>query len=258
METATFDPYIHFNQTSNLLETSMGLSTIPTYCSEIWDPTSCSNTSFGYLCHLPHLINDTLNLTIFNCLLNNVTNIFNCLSCDYLYHTPTLCEIDLIANISSVTDEFWLKLPIPTCPAQDIILGKCNDIVSSDGNNTLKAILCLFDSDVIPPTSLTPDDVDALPSFSNSGLFIPDLSDSGNGSEVLRDIIRPKYDWSFLFVGLFILAGGVGNILVCLAVCFDRRLQNVTNYFLLSLAIADLLVSLFVMPMGAIPGFLGK
>lgn len=66
------------------------------------------------------------------------------------------------------------------------------------------------------------------------------------------------YDWSFLFVILFIIAGGVGNILVCLAVCLDKRLQNVTNYFLLSLAIADLLVSLFVMPMGAIPGFLGK
>ncbi|CAH2068988.1 unnamed protein product, partial [Iphiclides podalirius] len=69
--------------------------------------------------------------------------------------------------------------------------------------------------------------------------------------------VAAGYEWSFLFVILFIIAGGVGNILVCLAVCLDKRLQNVTNYFLLSLAIADLLVSLFVMPMGAIPGFLG-
>ncbi|KAL1497017.1 hypothetical protein ABEB36_008048 [Hypothenemus hampei] len=68
---------------------------------------------------------------------------------------------------------------------------------------------------------------------------------------------KVHYDWSFLFVVVFIIAGGVGNILVCLAVLLDRRLQNVTNYFLLSLAIADLLVSLFVMPLGAIPGFLG-
>lgn len=67
----------------------------------------------------------------------------------------------------------------------------------------------------------------------------------------------PHYEWSFLFVLVFIVAGGVGNILVCLAVCLDRRLQNVTNYFLLSLAVADLLVSLFVMPLGAIPAFLG-
>lgn len=66
------------------------------------------------------------------------------------------------------------------------------------------------------------------------------------------------YDWSFLIVVVFIFAGGLGNILVCLAVLLDRRLQNFTNYFLLSLAIADLLVSLFVMPMGMIPGFLGE
>ncbi|KAK9888410.1 hypothetical protein WA026_000659, partial [Henosepilachna vigintioctopunctata] len=66
------------------------------------------------------------------------------------------------------------------------------------------------------------------------------------------------YDWSYLFVVVFIIVGGLGNILVCLAVILDRKLQNVTNYFLLSLAIADLLVSLFVMPLGAIPGFLGE
>lgn len=66
------------------------------------------------------------------------------------------------------------------------------------------------------------------------------------------------YDWLFFFVVFFIFAGGLGNILVCLAVALDRKLQNVTNYFLFSLAIADLLVSLFVMPMGAIPAFLGK
>ncbi|XP_065208965.1 5-hydroxytryptamine receptor 2C [Planococcus citri] len=66
-----------------------------------------------------------------------------------------------------------------------------------------------------------------------------------------------KFSWIFLFASVFIVAGGVGNILVCLAVCLDRRLQNVTNYFLLSLAVADLLVSLFVMPLGAIQGFLG-
>ncbi|XP_048509142.1 5-hydroxytryptamine receptor 2A [Athalia rosae] len=66
-----------------------------------------------------------------------------------------------------------------------------------------------------------------------------------------------RFDWSFLFVAVFIFAGGLGNILVCLAVGLDRRLHNVTNYFLLSLAVADLLVSLFVMPLGAIPGFLG-
>lgn len=67
-----------------------------------------------------------------------------------------------------------------------------------------------------------------------------------------------QFDWTFILVIILIVAGTVGNILVCLAVALDRKLQNVTNYFLFSLAIADLLVSLFVMPMGAIPMFLGK
>ncbi|XP_075145070.1 5-hydroxytryptamine receptor 2A [Haematobia irritans] len=93
----------------------------------------------------------------------------------------------------------------------------------------------------------------------NSSLAI--LMNATNGSDWHGDLMTPTtgkgFDWSFLFVLFFIFAGGLGNILVCLAVALDRRLQNVTNYFLFSLAIADLLVSLFVMPLGAIPAFLG-
>lgn len=86
------------------------------------------------------------------------------------------------------------------------------------------------------------------------------LSNLTNNNNVTNHLLWNfnQYDWSYLFVVVFIIAGGLGNILVCLAVVLDRRLQNVTNYFLLSLAIADLLVSLFVMPLGAIPGFLGE
>jgi len=39
-----------------------------------------------------------------------------------------------------------------------------------------------------------------------------------------------------------------GNALVCVAVKVERKLHNVTNYFLVSLSFADLLVSLVVMP----------
>lgn len=80
------------------------------------------------------------------------------------------------------------------------------------------------------------------------------VSDYANQHDAPRP---PHYEWTYLFVILFILAGGLGNILVCLAVALDKNLQNVTNYFLLSLAVADLLVSLFVMPLGAVPAFLG-
>lgn len=39
-----------------------------------------------------------------------------------------------------------------------------------------------------------------------------------------------------------------GNVLVILSVCRERALQTVTNYFIVSLALADLLVAVVVMP----------
>ncbi|XP_067637940.1 dopamine receptor 2 [Eurosta solidaginis] len=55
--------------------------------------------------------------------------------------------------------------------------------------------------------------------------------------------------WGFLAI-LLVIATAAGNILVCLAIWFERRLQNVTNYFLMSLAITDLMVAVLVMPLG--------
>ncbi|CAP34113.1 Protein CBR-SER-1 [Caenorhabditis briggsae] len=48
------------------------------------------------------------------------------------------------------------------------------------------------------------------------------------------------------------LIGLVGNFLVCVAIATDRRLHNVTNYFLFSLALADLLVCCIVMPLSIV------
>lgn len=49
---------------------------------------------------------------------------------------------------------------------------------------------------------------------------------------------------------ILVLGTAAGNILVCLAITWERRLQNVTNYFLMSLAITDLMVAILVMPLG--------
>jgi 5-hydroxytryptamine receptor 2 len=46
--------------------------------------------------------------------------------------------------------------------------------------------------------------------------------------------------------------------MVVLAVIKNRILQNTTNYFLMSLAIADFLVALLVMPLNVINEILGK
>ena len=43
-----------------------------------------------------------------------------------------------------------------------------------------------------------------------------------------------------------------GNVFVIAAILLDRHLQSVANYLILSLAVADLLVALLVMPLGAV------
>jgi len=63
--------------------------------------------------------------------------------------------------------------------------------------------------------------------------------------------------WALPIFIVFITSGVFGNFLVCLAISTNRELQNMTNYFLMSLAVADLLVCLIVMPFGAIVFFSG-
>ncbi|XP_076453478.1 5-hydroxytryptamine receptor 2A-like [Babylonia areolata] len=66
------------------------------------------------------------------------------------------------------------------------------------------------------------------------------------------------FNWAILVLAPLVVFGIGGNALVILAVSLERRLQNVTNYFLLSLAVTDLLVSLIVMPFSIINEFTGR
>ncbi|XP_072935610.1 5-hydroxytryptamine receptor 2C [Epargyreus clarus] len=197
--------------------------------------TSCLNTessgldcifgSVDYSCDLNIDIQNETSYSCFKCSNISMDNSLN----------NTLCNSRFKLNMMTMVFEnafksLWLKLPDFEICEWDTLF--CyNDLI----NRTLDFHI----SDSINSS----DNYQCYWNFRNSS------------NEVV--ISEAGYEWSFLFVILFIVAGGVGNILVCLAVCLDKRLQNVTNYFLLSLAIADLLVSLFVMPMGAIPGFLG-
>ncbi|XP_034124038.1 dopamine D2-like receptor isoform X8 [Drosophila guanche] len=68
---------------------------------------------------------------------------------------------------------------------------------------------------------------------------------SGESCGELR-IVDHNY-WALILI-LFPILTLFGNILVILSVCRERSLQTVTNYFIVSLAIADLLVAVVVMP----------
>uniref|UniRef100_A0A8C2HLD0 Adrenoceptor alpha 1D n=1 Tax=Cyprinus carpio TaxID=7962 RepID=A0A8C2HLD0_CYPCA len=54
-----------------------------------------------------------------------------------------------------------------------------------------------------------------------------------------------------VFLAVFILVAIVGNILVILSVLCNKHLQTVTNFFIVNLAIADLLLSIIVLPFSA-------
>ncbi|XP_078670392.1 histamine H2 receptor-like [Branchiostoma floridae x Branchiostoma belcheri] len=54
------------------------------------------------------------------------------------------------------------------------------------------------------------------------------------------------------FLGIITLGTIIGNVLVCLAAVVNRRLRNITNYFVVSLAVADLLVGVLVLPFSTI------
>nr|XP_012608767.1 D(2) dopamine receptor isoform X3 [Microcebus murinus] len=67
-----------------------------------------------------------------------------------------------------------------------------------------------------------------------------------NGSEGKAD--RPHYNYYAALLTLLIVIIVFGNVLVCMAVSREKALQTTTNYLIVSLAVADLLVATLVMP----------
>ncbi|MBN3318255.1 5HT2C protein, partial [Atractosteus spatula] len=75
---------------------------------------------------------------------------------------------------------------------------------------------------------------------------------SSDGMEPLNSSEQMEKNWpALLFLIIIILTIG-GNILVILAVSLEKKLQNATNFFLRSLAVADMLVGILVMPVSLI------
>jgi hypothetical protein len=173
-----------------------------------------------------------------------------------------------VKSVVNPVSELMLNLPKTFIPIPNATTTTCENSFSQYLNCNIISNLSFYENDtfdlynasVFEPIQcvLNLNFSDNNPLIHTRNHYYNNYVDYNASSSFNFNYEKPLYEWSFLFVILFIIAGGLGNILVCLAVALDRKLQNVTNYFLLSLAIADLLVSLFVMPLGAIPGFLGE
>ncbi|KAM9334767.1 dopamine receptor D4 related sequence [Symphorus nematophorus] len=67
-----------------------------------------------------------------------------------------------------------------------------------------------------------------------------------------------NYNYLSLVLGIpLILVIILGNVLVCLSVLTERSLKTATNYFIISLAVADLLLAMLVLPLYVYSEFLG-
>ncbi|XP_078090750.1 D(4) dopamine receptor-like [Mustelus asterias] len=62
---------------------------------------------------------------------------------------------------------------------------------------------------------------------------------------------------ALVFGVLLIVAIILGNVLVCLSVLIERSLKTATNYFIVSLAVADLLLAVLVLPLYVYTEFQG-
>ncbi|XP_023647066.1 dopamine receptor D4 related sequence [Paramormyrops kingsleyae] len=73
-----------------------------------------------------------------------------------------------------------------------------------------------------------------------------------------REQNQVQYNYLALVLGVpLVLIIILGNVLVCLSVLTERSLKTATNYFIVSLAVADLLLAVLVLPLYVYSEFLG-
>lgn len=76
------------------------------------------------------------------------------------------------------------------------------------------------------------------------------MSDVSTDNGTQRGAAAADYNFPALIFGVLlivIIAGG--NVLVCLSVYLEKALKTTTNYFIVSLAFADLLLAVLVLPL---------
>ena len=64
--------------------------------------------------------------------------------------------------------------------------------------------------------------------------------------------VNQEYNWPVLCLFAIVIMALCGNILVCISVRVEKKLQNMFNYFLVSLAMSDMLSATLVMPLSIV------
>lgn len=87
--------------------------------------------------------------------------------------------------------------------------------------------------------------MDFLAEYGINETYHGNASEAFNGTDVEA---KHQYNYYAMLLTLLIFVIVFGNVLVCMAVSREKALQTTTNYLIVSLAVADLLVATLVMP----------
>ncbi|XP_006639222.1 cholecystokinin receptor-like [Lepisosteus oculatus] len=103
--------------------------------------------------------------------------------------------------------------------------------------------------------------VQSIPSTNYTTNFTLDMNNTCGNSTVIpkQTPQRPKdldYSVRILLYSVIFLLSVFGNTLIIIVLIVNKRMRTVTNSFLLSLAVSDLMVALFCMPFTLIPNLL--
>ncbi|XP_077473955.1 uncharacterized protein htr2aa isoform X2 [Stigmatopora argus] len=82
--------------------------------------------------------------------------------------------------------------------------------------------------------------------------YVGNESNQEGGLWFCQDAAGSGKNWAALLILAVVGVTVTGNILVILAVSLEKKLQNATNYFLMSLAVADMLLGILVMPVSMV------
>ncbi|XP_037956957.1 5-hydroxytryptamine receptor 2A [Teleopsis dalmanni] len=84
----------------------------------------------------------------------------------------------------------------------------------------------------------------------NGSDLMANSTETDTSSDDLANLLKMAV--TSVVLGLMILITIIGNVFVIAAIILERNLQNVANYLVASLAVADLFVACLVMPLGAV------